>query len=220
MKRHAGFSFMETLAALALLALLLLGVTAALQTMTQSTRAGMAVTERLDQVRAAQMYVRRALSTALAYPWALRADRHPIVVRGTAGEVTFVAPGPGYLAKSGLQLQRLALVGRDNDLKLQAEFAPLASRDAAQVVPSQPEVLVDHVRSGRFVYSGVDDEGNPVPWQDTWPYGDRLPSMIGLDLTLAGGVKWPTIAVPLRMDPAAVDAREAMARLTSTEGKR
>ncbi|SEN07378.1 general secretion pathway protein J [Luteibacter sp. UNCMF331Sha3.1] len=217
--RQSGFSLLETLAALALLAMLLLGVTAAVQTMTHSTHATVAATERLDQIRAAQQYVRRALSGSLAYPWALRADKHPIVLRGTADDVTFVAPGPGYLAKSGLQLQRLALVGEGKEKRLEAAFAPLAAREAAQVVPSAPEVLVDRVISGHFVYSGIDGDGKPVAWQPTWPYEDHLPTMIGLELTLAGGTGWPTIAVPLRMDPTAVNGREAMARLTMMDAR-
>ncbi|KAF1009118.1 MAG: hypothetical protein GAK28_00751 [Luteibacter sp.] len=217
MKRAAGFSLMETLGALALLALLLLGVTASLQTMARSTRAGMASTERLDQVRAAQMYMRRALSEAMAYPWALQ-ERRPVVLKGAADEVSFVASGPGYLARSGLQLQRLAIVGEEGDKRVEVAFAPLAARNAAQIVPSEPEVLIDHVVSGHFVYSGLDNEGNPVAWQSTWPFPNRLPTMVGVELVIAGGVHWPTLTVPLRMDPAATNAREALARLQTAKG--
>jgi general secretion pathway protein J len=45
MKRSAGFSLMETLAALALLALLLLGVMASLDTIARSTHASLAATQ-------------------------------------------------------------------------------------------------------------------------------------------------------------------------------
>ena len=217
MTRVWGFSLMETLGALALLALLLLGVTAALQTMTHSTRAGIASTERLDQVRAAQMYMRRALSEAMAYPWALE-QRRAVVLKGTSDDVTFVASGPGYLARSGLQLQKLAIVGEEGHKRIEVAFAPLAAREASQIVPAQPEILLDHVVSGHFVYSGMDNDGNPVTWQSSWPYTSRLPTMVGVELVIAGGVRWPTLTVPLRMDPAATNAREALARLQTGKG--
>jgi general secretion pathway protein J len=219
MKRSAGFSLLETLAALALLALLLLGVTVSLQTIAKSTQSNLASTQRLDQVRAAQNYLRGALSGALAYPWALGKDKRFIVFRGEAQAVTFVSPGPGYLAAEGLQLQKLSIVGIKGDQRLEVAFGPLATRAAAQVVPSSPEVLVDHIVSGRMVYSGLDDEGHQVTWQASWPYERRMPTMVGVELELRGGTRWPTFVIPLRMDPLAVNEREAVMRLGASRGK-
>lgn len=219
MKHSRGFSLMETLGALALLALVLLGVMTALQTLTKSTRSSLAVTQRLDQVRAAQMYLRRTLSIAVAYPWALDGPARPRSFAGTRDEVVFVAPGPGYLEASGLQLQSLRLLGEAGDMTLQVEFSPLASRIASPVVPGEPEVLLDHIKAGHFAYSGIDENGEPITWRDTWPYPNRLPSMVGVELELSGGVSWPTVAVPLRMDPTAINAREGLARLSGQVAK-
>lgn len=213
MKRVDGFSLLETLAALALLALLLLGVTAGLQAMTQSTRAGMAMGERLDEMRAAQDYLRRAISGAMAYPFALQGARNGVVFRGDASHATFVAPGPGYLHDQGLQLQHLVLEGDDSDRRLVVAFDALPTRAGAKIVPGQPEVLIDHVVSGRFRYSGLDDQGLPVTWRPDWPYVKRLPTMVGIELELQGGVRWPMLTIPLRMDPRATNAREGIARL-------
>lgn len=213
MNAQRGFSLLETLAALALLALLLLGVTAALQSITNATRAGAAQGARLDEVRAAHDYLRQTLSGTLAYPWALRGGRHQVVFEGDAAGLSFVAPGPGYLATSGLQLQRIAIAGEAGHKRLEVTFAALGTREASAVVPSEPETLIDHVVSARFAYSGTDENGNPATWQSSWPYPDRLPSMVGIDLELEGGVRWPALAVPLRMDPAAINAREGVARL-------
>jgi general secretion pathway protein J len=212
--RSRGFSLLETLAALALLALLLLGVTAALQTMTNATRAGMARTERLDEVRAAQGYLHRALAGAMPYPWSLTRDRTMVVFRGDSSELVFVAPGPGYLEAKGLQLQRLKIVGSGESRRLELAFSPLALRGGSPVVPSGAEVLMDDVVTGRFTYSGTDNQGHPVTWLDSWPYPGHMPTMVGVELVLKGGVHWPVLAIPLRMDPAAVNGREGMARLT------
>jgi general secretion pathway protein J len=210
---------METLAALALLALLLLGVVASLDTIARSTHASLAATQRLDEMRAAQNYLRRALSGALAYPWALGHDRQAVVFRGSAKAVTFVSPGPGYLAADGLQRQTLSIVGTPGDQRLEVSFAPLATRAGAGIVPASPETLLEHVASGRIVYSGMDDQGHPVTWRPSWPYEDRMPTMIGLELRLRVGLRWPTFVVPLRMDPEAVNTREAFTRLAATQAK-
>ena len=213
MKRVAGFSLMETLAALALLALLLLGMMASLDTIARSTHASLAATQRLDEMRAAQNYLRRALSGALAYPWALDADKRAVVFRGDAHTVTFVSPGPGYLAAEGLQLQKLALIGEPGDQRLEVSFAPLATRAAAKVVPASPETLLEHISMGRIVYSGLDEQGRAVTWQSSWPYEQRMPTMIGIELELRAGLGWPTFVVPIRMDAGAVNDREAYVRL-------
>lgn len=215
MKRVAGFSLMETLGALALLALLLLGVMASLETITRSTRSTLSMTQRLDEVRAAQTYLRRALSGSMAYPWTRRANRRLVVFQGNETAMTFVSPGPGYLAASGLQLQALSLQGNKGDQRLEVAFAPLATRDGSHVVPTSPETLVEHVVSGRLTYSGLDDDGHAVTWASSWPYEQRLPTMVGVELELRGGVHWPTFTVPLRMDPAATNVREAVARLST-----
>jgi len=219
MKRSMGFSLLETLAALALLALLLLGVTGALDTIAKSTRTSLASTQRLDEVRAAQGYLRGALSGALAYPWALGKDRQPVVFRGDAHALTFVSPGPGYLAAEGLQLQTLSIVGDAGDQRLTVTFSRLATRAAADVVPASPEILVEHIVSGHLVYSGVDDDGHKVDGNASWPYEQRMPTMVGVELRLRGGTRWPTFVIPLRMDPAAVNVREAAARLFASQGK-
>lgn len=218
MRSQDGFSLLETLAALALLALLLLGVTAALQTITSATRSGLARTERLDEVRAAQGYLRRALAGAMPYPWSLSSERKMVVFKGAADELVFVAPGPGYLESQGLQLQHLRISGPPGDRRLEIAFSPLALRGGAMIVPGEAETLVDHLVSGRFVYSGKDASGRPVDWQSTWPDTSHLPTMIGVELVLRGGVRWPVLSVPLRMDASSVNGREGLARLTSFAG--
>jgi type II secretory pathway component PulJ len=98
------------LGALALLALLLLGVYSGIRTATQSVQAGGAAIERLDRIRSAQEFLRRELAQAMAQPIG-RDDRgDALYFKGTPHELSFVAPLPGYLGKLGPQVQTLALV--------------------------------------------------------------------------------------------------------------
>ena len=216
MRRADGFSLLEILAALALLALLLLGVYAGLQTVTRATHSGTGLSQRLDEMRAAQGYLRQTLTRALAYPWAADNRRHGIVFSGDASQMSFVAPAPGYLEAKGVQLQQLRLVGGDGKYRLEVAFSALASRHPATVVPGEPETLMSGVRKGRFYYNGKDSDGRSLGWQPRWDYPDRLPDMVGIELELEGGQRWPVLEVPLRMDPAATNVREGVYRLNAS----
>jgi general secretion pathway protein J len=68
MKTSAGFTLLEVLASLVLLALLLVGVYSGIRTATHSVRSGTATIERMDQVRSAQQFLRRELAQSLAQP--------------------------------------------------------------------------------------------------------------------------------------------------------
>jgi general secretion pathway protein J len=219
MKRQAGFSLLEVLAALVLLALVLLGVYAGLQTVTRATHAGTTLSQRLDEIRAAQGFLRQTLTRTLAYPWApgKRTQGPPTVFSGTENQMSFIAPAPGYLEAMGVQLQQLRLVGAEGHYRLEVVFSPLASRHPSPVVPEEPEVLVSGIREGHFYYNGTDEQGIPSGWQPHWDYPNRLPDMVGIALDLEGGQPWPVVEVPLRMDPAATNAMEGVYRLGSNQ---
>ena len=103
MKRAAGFTLLEVLASLVLLALLLVGVYSGIRTATHSVRSGTASIERLDQIRSAQQFLRRELAQSLTQPISHTDQGEPIYFIGSAHEMRYVAPLPGYLGKLGPQ---------------------------------------------------------------------------------------------------------------------
>ncbi|MFC5741289.1 prepilin-type N-terminal cleavage/methylation domain-containing protein [Dyella tabacisoli] len=207
--RSTGFSLLEVLAALALMALLLLGVYAGISTATHSVRSGTAVIERLDQIRSAQQFLRHELTQTSAIPWDMNAQHEPIVFSGSAKEIRFVAPLPGYLGKLGPQLQTLTLVeeGKDNT-HLAMSFAMLSPDGIAADTRSEPEVLVSHIRSVHFSYYGSTKDQQPEQWLETWPPSMRLPSLIRIEVTLDDGmVFWPRLDIPIRQGASAINVR-------------
>ncbi|KRE94890.1 general secretion pathway protein GspJ [Frateuria sp. Soil773] len=203
MKRSAGFSLMEVLAALALLALLLVGVYSGVRTATHSVRSGSAAVERLDQIRSAQQFLRRELAQAMAQPIARGDNGDAIYFKGEAHEMQYVAPLPGYLGKLGPQLQTLRLVDNGHGgQRLELSFAALPAGDQP-AKPGKPEVLLDDVRQGSFGYRGLDAQGQPMDWQAGWSDGRRLPALVRIDLQLANTDRWPRLEAPLRVDATA-----------------
>lgn len=203
MKRAAGFTLLEVLAALVLLALLLVGVYAGVHTATHSVQSGTAAIERIDQIRAAQAFVRRELSQSLAQPIRHNERGENIYFDGSAREMRYVAPLPGYLGKLGPQLQRLQLVDDGNGgLNLQLSLVLLPPDGQPSQALGDPQVLLDHIKAGSFNYRGIDTEGRAVAWAAAWPDGRLLPQLARIQLQLEGRYDWPQLDVPLRTNPA------------------
>lgn len=213
MMRPRGFSLLEVLAALVLLTLVLLGVYSGIRTATRIVRSGEARIERLDEVRSSQQFLRRELAQSLAIPFERNDDGDGIVVNADTRKLRFVSPLPGYLGKQGPQLQTLELV-RDGDdgYRLQVGFATLPPDGSASVTVGDPEVLLTGITDGHFVYRGNDEQGQPMDWADHWADGRRLPALARIDLTLAGGTRWPSLVVPMRVDATAVGAPGSLTR--------
>lgn len=201
MSRAKGFSLLEVLAALALLALLLLGVYSGVSMTTASVRRGTLAIDRLDEVRSARELLRRELSEATALPWAVSDARRPMVFAGRSDTLRFVAPLPGYLGKRGAQVLTLHLRDEaDGTQTLEMAFAPLPM-SASPLPPAAPEALLKGLHGMRFRYAASDGA-----WTDTW--GDRtvLPALVQID---TGGQarepEWPTLTVAPRETAAALN---------------
>ncbi|URL58227.1 prepilin-type N-terminal cleavage/methylation domain-containing protein [Luteibacter flocculans] len=204
MRRAAGFSLMEVLAALALLTIVLLGVYSGISTATRIVRSGNQAIERMDEIRSAQNFLRAELAQALIIPFGQNDDGDPIVFGGTEKTLRFVAPMPGYLSKLGPQLQTVSLVDDDHGAyRLEVSLALLPPDGTDPQPIGEPEVLMRGIRKGAFAYRGVDEQNRPGDWQDTWDDGRRTPSLVRLTLDVDGNVAFPTLVAPLRIDPSA-----------------
>jgi len=209
--RPAGFTLLEVLASLMLLALLLLGVYSGLRTATHSVQSGTAAVARIDQIRSAQQFLQRELAQSMAQPISHNDRGENIYFVGNEHELLYVAPLPGYLGKLGPQLQSLKLVDEghgDSSLVLSLALLPPDGQPPKPV--GDPQVLIDHIHGGSFSYRGVDVQGHAIPWSATWPDGRLLPLLVRVQLQLAGNYDWPLLEVPLRVNPAASGAQTGL----------
>ncbi len=203
MKRAAGFTLLEILAALVLLALLLVGVYSGIASASRSVRAGTAAIERMDQMRSAQQFLRRELAQSVAEPIGHTDYGEPIYFQGSAHEMRYVAPLPGYLGKLGPQLQQLRLVDDDEGgLRLELRLALLPPDGQPPKPLGEPQVLFDHIAQGSFSYRGTNAQGQAVPWSPAWVDGRVLPLLVRIELQPQSVDSWPRLDVPLRVNPA------------------
>lgn len=202
MKRAAGFTLLEVLAALVLLALLLVGVYSGIRTATHSVRSGTVAIERIDQLRSAQQFLRRELAQSVTEPIAHTDQGEPIYFQGSAHEMRYVAPMPGYLGKLGPQLQQLQLIDDGaGSLRLELRLALLPPDGQPPQPLGEPQVLFDHIKQGSFSYRGVDSRGVAGPWSPEWADGRIQPQLVRIQLQPQGRDIWPLFEVPLRVRP-------------------
>lgn len=202
----AGFTLLEMLLAITLLALLLAGAYSGIQTSVKAMHSGERVIERLDRMRTVQEFLRHQMSRIMPLPYAMTENGN-YVFEGGRDFMRFVAPMPGYLSHGGPYVQTLALKPGKDGLKLVFSGAMLNGFDinAEKTAERDPVVLLDHIREGTFAYRALDEQGQLAPWSSEWNDFSVTPLLVQVQLVMQPGqqVDWPTLAVPLMLDSGA-----------------
>lgn len=201
-QRMQGFTLLEVLAAMLLLALLLVGVYAGVRTAIRGVRSGTAAVQRIDQIRSAQQFLSRELAQSMTQPIGHTEGGENIYFEGSAHRLRYVAPLPGYLGRLGAQLQQLQLVEDGHGgWNLVLSLALLPPDGSTPQPLGDPQVLMDHLREGRFSYRGVDVRGRLLAWSPQWEDGRLLPLLVRIELQPQGNYAWPRMQIPLRTNP-------------------
>ena len=183
--KSGGFTLLETLMAIVLLALLLAGAYSGIQTSVRAMHAGERLIERIDRVRTVQEFLRHQLTRILPLSYA-QTDAKVYVFEGEHDFMRFVAPMPGYLSHGGPYVQTLALVHGSDGLSLVFSGTMLNGFDWQEDKKSerQPVVLIDHIRDGGFSYRALDDQGQLAPWSPSWDDPNLTPLLVRIELTM------------------------------------
>ena len=209
MKRAAqsGFTLMEVLLALVLLAMLMGGAFAAMRASTRAVESGEKLIDRTNKIRVAQEFIRREISQSMAL--AVDTDTSTGEIRlleGDGEQITFVAPMPGYLGRGGAYVQRLTFEDTEGGLSLvfrhamhngyKPEDRPLEDPDV------EPVVLLENIRDASFEYRSLDDQGKLGDWEEEWDEKSRLPLLVRVNIEFVPEAQmlWPELVIPLMLE--------------------
>jgi len=200
-RRQQGFTLLEIMIVLSLLGVLLTLVGGALLGANRAVLKAQRYTVSLDEMRAAQQFLRTAISEAL--PLDVTEDDSQVdgFFAGGPQRMQFVATLPGVLG-GGIQRFTLQRVGQD----LQVAFSQRASHANAQ--RDEPQVLLHDVEALQFSYRGVSPLGQPTDWLSPWPWPRRLPTAVRIDASVDGPVPWVAQVVALRLNLSSASSEE------------
>lgn len=193
MKRAArGFTLLETLLALMLLGILLTVVTTTLLFTQRSVTRADHYLHRLNEVRSAQNFLRRAVQQTL--PIQYTREGVPQVFVGEPGLLRFAAVLPADLG-GGIHWHILEVIGDGAAQALRIRF-----ETGALAAWGDPQWLLRDVRAVRLSYRGFDTLGQRTEWLDRWPWPRRLPGYVRIAVDADGPVPWTTLVIALRLD--------------------
>lgn len=199
--RQQGFTLLEILIVISLLGVLLVLVGGALLGANRAVLKAQRYTVSLDEMHAAQQFLRTALAQALPLPVQPESGQPPGIFFGSAQRLAFVAGLPGQLG-GGINLYTLSLQGAGAERTLQVAFARVGFNAADNTYHAwgEPQVLVRDIQQLKFSYQGVSPAGQLTGWLDHWPWPQRLPRAVRIQAKVNAAVPWLTEVVALRLD--------------------
>lgn len=178
--RSRGFTLVEVMLALLLLAMLSAGIYGAIATSTRAVRSGDIAIERTNKLRVTQELLRRQVAQAMAVPFDRdTTDGRVTNFRGERDRMMWVSPMPGYLGRGGPYVQEISLERDGSGESLRFRHAMLNGFELREGFPERPGpvVLLEGVVELRIAYRGAGPDGRLDDWVDEWDKGAALPQI-------------------------------------------
>lgn len=201
-QRVRGFTLLELVIALTLLALMASVLYGALGYAGRSWEGGEAKAESTAGMRLSHGFLRTQLEAQ--HPLRMRKIvEFPLLFNGSATELRFAAPLPARITGGGLWYYRV-LVKSENDqsrLVLERMLPDIEAAALPEFDKSERSILADNVKELRFGYFGYDvgaGRTTAPTWRERWDDPHRLPLLIRVDVVPNRGPAWPTLLVAPR----------------------
>lgn len=204
-RRATGFTLLELVIAITLLALMASVLYGALGFAGRSWEGGEAKAEATSSMRLAEGFLRAQLEAQ--HPLRMRRmAEFPMLFGGTQDELRFAAALPARVSGGGIWYYRLVVANENDTSRLVLERMLPDLEAGALPVFDKPErsILADHVKEIRIGYFGYDAGAARVgvpTWRDQWDDRNRLPLMVRIDVVPQRGPAWPTLLVAPRQGP-------------------
>jgi general secretion pathway protein J len=200
--RQSGFTLLETVMALTLLAVMLTMLFAGLRMGIRAWDAGSGRGDRADQALLAYSFLRKELTAA--FPWRFK---DPLSVKlafaGARERLRFVSMRPAEIGGGGLSFVSFEFepargAEKTGRLVMRRAFAAAEAKDFAPVEDAERFTILEGVTQARFEYFGAENETTSPSWSDRWEFPQRLPSHVRLTAKL-GEDRLPEMVVALKL---------------------
>lgn len=199
-----GFTLLETIIAMVVLALIMVLLTGGLRFVTAGWDRGARAAEASETIALVQSTLRREAAAARRLTWQAQPGAKPAATfRGDADRVGLVVADPGFPSEPGLAVAFFYVDVQPGQSILRysrARFDPRLG-SFADAKPTDDLILSRGPVAYRFDYFGtVPGEARPR-WVSPWPDREAPPRLIRLRSRDAEGLAvWPDIVVPLPVD--------------------
>lgn len=202
-----GFTLVELLIALALLALMSAVLAGSLALAARSTEAGETKVEENTSMRVTHGFLRAQIEGQHGQRLKKVAE-YPLLFRGEREEMRFAAPLPARVQGGGVWYYRLRVADLDGhtSLILDRMIPDVTASSVPDFGGAEHSVLATDVKSLTIGYLGPDpgaSAGVEPAWREHWEDTQRLPMMIRIDVEPVRGAKWPTLYASPREAPEA-----------------
>jgi general secretion pathway protein J len=209
MKRAAaGFTLVEVVIAMALLAAIMAMLYSGLTFALRSWDAGDANGRRVADRRLGENFLRRELTELFPMRWK-DATAVKFAFEGEEDHLRFVSSRPAGLQEGGLSLVGLevgagpgvaASATGSNDPRARNLYMRRAMPDdeAVSFAPlekADPVLLIANVDNVQFSYFGAEGDFAEPRWIDSWPYKAHMPLLVKLRVTMADGRVLPEFVI-------------------------
>lgn len=197
----AGFTLLELLLSLAIVAFIMGMIYEGLQTALRAADSGEALIDRTSKVRVTHEFLRHQLTRLLPLAFSQDESRSVgLVFEGDGRKIRYVGPMPGYLGRGGPYVQELEIAGG----QLLFRHWLLNGFDADKIIRNDDDtlLLLDGIRAASFAFRTTDREGKVTDWKDRWEEPQTTPVMVRLkiDFKPETRLNWPDLEAPTLVD--------------------
>jgi general secretion pathway protein J len=203
--RQGGFTLIELVIALALMALIAALMFGSLSMAARSWDGGEAKANDVSSMRQTQAFLREQIEAELPLR-VKKAVELPLMFAGEHDEIRYAAALPPRVQDGGAYFFRLAVVqrGDKSQLVLERTIPDPAATQNPEFTAAEHSVLADGIAELRISYFGRDANAADVDtpsWRDRWDDTQRLPLLMRIDVKPVKGAAWPTLVVEPRRAP-------------------
>ncbi|MCF6263960.1 MAG: prepilin-type N-terminal cleavage/methylation domain-containing protein [Xanthomonadales bacterium] len=194
LQRTDGFTLIEMLLAVTLMAAILALVYGGMQATTRATLRGEMLISATQSMRMTHQFVSRQIHQMLPMHWDGEGEEAQMFL-GDVGSITWIGPMPGYLGFGGPQLQRLEVGNGEKGRELHFRHAILVD-GKSELEAQDPIVLLENVDNLQFEFLKSDEEEKSASWQAEWEEAGALPLAVRLSLEFTDtgiNLVWPDL---------------------------